>query len=71
MKRQPGLAPFAGHDPWERRPMTNATLAIVASRATLVRYERLRQAARFNPPRPALGGFPYFPGRKSVDIGER
>lgn len=61
-----GLAPFAGHDPYEKEMgwqgwrHTKRSLALAASRAALVRYARLRAAARFNPPQAATGGFSYF-----------
>lgn len=68
MKRQPGLATFAGHDPFEKEigigtglPCSEKAKAIMRSRATMTTYRRLRAAARANPPRPAAGGFPYNP----------
>lgn len=61
------LAQYAGYDAMERQmgigtgqPLNPVTLAIMASHATLNRYQRWRTAARFNPPTPATGGFPYF-----------
>ena len=34
--------------------------AITASKDAINRYSRWRLAARFNPPVPATGGFPYY-----------
>jgi hypothetical protein len=40
--------------------LSKITLALNASKAAILRYRRLKEAARFNPPQPATGGFPYF-----------
>lgn len=71
MKRQPELALFAGHDPFEKAigigtgyPCSKLAKALICSRLTLGRYRRLREAAAVNPPVPARGRFPY--NRRSV-----
>jgi hypothetical protein len=68
------LGKWAGFDGRERpmgigtgRPHSKLTLAHMATRATLNRYQRMREMARLNPPTPATGGFPYY--RKGQPCG--
>lgn len=66
MKTPPGLARFAGHDPWEKeigigtgRPCSETAKAIMSGRAARARWLRYQAAARAAPPTAAKGGFPY------------
>jgi hypothetical protein len=48
------------------RVRSKTEAAIIDSKAAILRYLRLREAARFNPPRQAQGRFP-FPHRSCAE----
>ncbi len=74
MKRQAGLAKFAGHDPWEReigwagKPCSDLVRAMIGSRAALARVRRYKDMAVTAPPTAAIGRFPY--PHATVDLAE-